>query len=183
MNSKPDTVILRELIEAARVEKRKQPSAWLVEPGTHLPASQFGHALRTKLHNGVNTWYNENVWIVEDWSTLKWRGEYFFHRGLGTIYLVKGTKRDFNNSVYRSRLQGFQEMVSWASSQPVGFTLDKEIEEVWGHLLVNPWLISSVENRWYQRIKLFAALNEFDSRRWPMSLLITKWERVRKILF
>ena len=127
--------------------------------------------------------WNENPWVVEDGPQLKWQGNLFFHIGLGTVYLVKGTRRDFNNSVYRPRLRGFQEMVRWVSSQPVGFTVDEKVEETWGWVLVNPWLISSVVNRWKNRLIMFTALNEFDPERWPMDLLIEKWDELRKIQF
>ena len=131
--------------------------------------------------------YKEVLWsdepfVVEDWPTLNWQGNLLFHRGHGTVYLVKG-HRDFDNAIYRSRLQGYQKMVGWASSLPVGFTTDEKIEEVWGHLLINPWLIKSTRNRWRQRIEVFAALNEFDPARWPLSLLLENWDAVRKIIF
>ncbi len=138
--------------------------------------------LRITLNGYEEVLQSNESWIVEDWPELNWQGNSLFHRGHGTIYLVRG-QRDFNNSIYRPRLQGFQKVVSWASAQPVGFTANEKVEEVWGHLLVNPWLVSSTDNRWLQRIKVFSALNEFDNNRWPMSLLVKKWDEVRKIIF
>ncbi len=138
--------------------------------------------LKITLNGYKEVLQSDKLWIVEDWPELNWQGDLFFHRGHGTIYLVK-SQRDFNNSIYPSRLQGFQKMVSWVSDQPVGFTISEKVEEIWGYLLVNPWLVSSTDNRWLQRIKVFSALNEFDPTRWPLSLLVEKWNEVRKIIF
>ncbi len=126
--------------------------------------------------------WSANPWIVEDWPTLNWQGNLLFHRGHGTVYLVRG-RRDFNNSIYRSRLQGYQKMVGWASPSPVGFTTDEKVKEMWGWILCSPWIIKSTHNRWRQRVEVFAALHEFDPVRWPMSLLLENWDAVRKIIF
>jgi len=171
-----DVEKLRELSELTKCEKAKCFTAELLDPGEQWP-------LQTKLDNVVDNWFSDNPWCIEDWPEFRWKGNYSFHKYNNTIYLVEGALRDFNGSIYRPRLRGFQEMVSWASPAPVGFTTLGKITEKWGYILISPWLIGSTDNRWLQRIKLFAALNEFDPVKWPMSLLLSRWDIVRKIMF
>ncbi|MBC8459262.1 MAG: hypothetical protein H8D67_14815 [Deltaproteobacteria bacterium] len=148
-----------------------------------LNAKLSQYELTLSLNGFQETICNEIPWIVEDWPELNWQGDYFFHRSVGTIYLVENDKRSFDGSIYRPRLRGFQEMVNWASSAPVGFTTLGDITEKWGYMLCSPWLVRSTENRWYQRVKMFTALNGFNSGKWPMSLLLSNWDKARKIMF
>ena len=129
------------------------------------------------------TFYDSLPWIVEDYPGLEWQGNYFFHRGHGEIYLVEGTLRDFNNSIYRCRLRAFKKLVAWAYPNPiVGFTVVQDVTEVWGYYLCNPWLVRSTKNLWYNRLKLFSALNKYNPQLWPMSLLLEHWQEFRKIM-
>ena len=174
MNPKSPKILLRELIEDS---KGYRYVASINEPVENL------WSILVIDGDTQATFSDHNPWCTEDYPELEWRGNYFFHRGHGEIYLVEGTPRDFNGAIYRLRLLAFKKMVSWTRLNPnIGFTVRQDITEVWEYLLANPWLVRSTKNLWYNRLKLFSILNKYDPQLWPMSLLLERWQEFRKIM-
>lgn len=175
---KSDVSRLRELVDLGKDHKCYE--AWL--GGWSLLGPRW--ALNVQLNGEILRFLNENQWIVEDWPGLDWTGSYFFHRSYAGVYLVEGTTKSLGGPIYRPRLRAFKKMVQWAMPEmEAGFTIWHTIKEHWGYMLISPWLIKSTDPVWLQRIKMFNALNEFNPKRWPMSLLIEKWSDFREIRF
>ena len=144
--------------------------------------SQWG--LETQLDNGRDVYWNPTPWVVEDFPELHWQGDYFFHRVGNIVYFVEGTSKDFSGSIYRPRLGAFRKMVRWAlPNAEVGFTVKSTISEHWGYMLCSPWLIKSTKNLWYNRLRMFEALNSYNPELWPMSLMLEHWKNLKKIGF
>lgn len=178
---KSDISRLRELVDLC--EGHECYKAWLGNPYWWDFNTQVW-ILNIQLDGEILKFRDEHPWIMADWPELNWQGDYFFHRSCAGVYLVQGTTRDFNGSIYRPRLRAFKTMVRWARPETeVGFTIWHTVKEHWGYMLVWPWLIKSTDPVWLQRIKMFSALNTYDPTRWPMSLLIEKWSDFREIGF